>query len=144
MAIKPLAPLRAWEARRVMRAERGRADGELADARLPSPRLAWRVNELVAADNRLRLARQLTDVVHASDERRLPNARPVNRGAVRENRSELLDIAARLFDTRRPVAARGVVLLERLLDNGALFGNGRPIQLRVEAARIREALEPLS
>jgi hypothetical protein len=144
MAIKPLAPLKAWGARRTLRAERARADAELADARLPSPRHAWRIEELLADDHRLQLARQLTDIVHASDERLLPNARPINRGAVRETRAELLDIAARLFDTRRPVAARGVVLLERLLDGGTLYGNGRTVQLRVEAANIREALEPLS
>jgi hypothetical protein len=143
MAIKPLAPLRAWEARRAMRAERARVDAELAESRLPSPRHAWRIEELVADDNRLRLARQLTDVVHASDESRLPNARPINRGAVRESRAELLDIAARLFDTKRPVAARGVVRLERMLNGGTVYGNGRSAQLRVEAARIREALEPL-
>src|SRR5437762_3354310 len=144
MAIKPLAPLKAWEARRAIRAERARVDAELAEARLPSPRHAWRIEELIADENRLRLARQLTDVVHASDESRLPNARPFNRGAVRESRAELLDIAARLFDTRRPVAARGVVLLERMLGGGTLYGNGRSIQLRVEAANVREALEPLS
>ena len=144
MAIKPLAPLRAWEARRTARAERARADAELAEARLPSPRHAWRIEELVADEHRLQLARQLTDVVHASDESRLPNARPINRGAVRESRAELLDIAARLFDTRRPVAARGIVLIERLLAGGALYGSGRSIQLRVEAAAARAALEPLA
>jgi hypothetical protein len=144
MAIKPLAPLRAWEARRTLRADRARADAELAESRLPSPRLAWRINELVTDEHRVQLARQLTDVVHASDERRLPNARPINRGAVRESRAELLDIAARLFDTRRPVAARGVVQLERLLDGGTLYGDGGPRQLQLEAATIRDALEPLT
>jgi hypothetical protein len=142
MAIRPLAPIRAWEARRAMRAERARADAELADARLPSPRHAWRVEELVAEEHRLQLARQLTDIVHASDESRLPSARPINRGAVRESRAELLDIAARLFDTRRSVAARGVVLLERMLAGGTLYGNARSAQLRVEAATVRAALEP--
>jgi hypothetical protein len=126
-----------------MRAERDRADVELADARLPSPRHAWRIEELVNDDNRLRLARQLTDIVHDADERRLPNARPINRGAVRENRAELLAIAARLFDTRQQVAPRGIVLLERMLDGGTLYGSGRAAQLRLDAARIREALEPL-
>src|SRR5438477_19146 len=67
MAIKPLAPLKAWEARRTARAERARADAELADARLPSPRHAWRVEELIADERRLQLARQVTDVVLASD-----------------------------------------------------------------------------
>ena len=128
----------------MLRAERDRADAELADSRLPSPRLAWRINELVTDEHRLQLARQLTDVVHASDERRLPNARPINRGAVRESRSELLDIAARLFDTKRPVAARGIVLLERMLDRGTLYGDDRPRQLQVEAATVRDALEPLT
>jgi hypothetical protein len=126
-----------------MRAERARADAELAGARLPSPRHAWRIEELVCDENRVRLARQVTDVVHAADERLLPNARPINRGAVRESRAELLDIAARLFDTRRPVAPRGVVLLERLLDGGTLYGGGPARQLQVEAATIRDALEPL-
>jgi hypothetical protein len=126
-----------------MRAERDRADVELADARLPSPRHAWRIEELVNDDNRLRLARQLTDIVHDADERRLPNARPINRGAVRETRAELLAIAARLFDTRQQVAPRGIVLLERMLDGGTLYGSGRAAQLRLDAARIREALEPL-
>ena len=142
VAIKPLAPLKAWEARRTVRAERRRADDELAEARLPSPRHAWRVEELVADEHRLQLARQLTDLVHASDESRLPNARPINRGAVRECRAELLDVAARLFDTRRPVAARGIVLLERLLAGGTVYGNGRSVQLHVEAATVRAALEP--
>ena len=53
------------------------------------------------------LARHLTDIVHAADERLLPGASPVDRGAVRECRAQLLELAARVFDTQRPVAARG-------------------------------------
>jgi len=143
MAIKPLAPLRAWEARRALRAERLRADDELAEARLPSPRHAWRIEELVSDENRVRIARRLTDTVHAADERLLPGARPINRGAVRECRAELLELAARVFDTRRPVAARGIVLLERMLERGALYGSGSPAQLRAAALTARDALEPL-
>src|SRR5438094_843502 len=141
MAIKLLAPIRGWEARRALRAARAQADGELAEARLPSPRLAWRIDELISEDNRVQLARHLTDIVHAADERLLPGASPVDRGAVRECRAQLLELAARVFDTQRPVAARGIVLLERMLERGALYGNGRAAKLRLEALAVRDALE---
>ena|SRR6266516_199892 len=141
MALKLLAPLRGWEARRALRAARCRADDELAEARLPSPRLAWRIDELVSVENRVQLARHLTDIVHAADERLLPGASPVDRGAVRECRAQLLELAARVFDTQRPVAARGIVLLERMLERGALYGNGRAAKLRLEALAVRDALE---
>jgi hypothetical protein len=125
MATKLLAPLRSWETRRSLRAARERADAEL-----------------VAEEHRIELARRLTDIVHAADERLLPGASPVNRSAVREARPQLLEVAARVFDTERPVTPRGVVLLQRLLDGGALFGQGRATRLRAEVASVREALEP--
>ena len=84
----------------------------------------------------------MTDIVHAADERLLPSASPVNRSAVREARPQLLEVAARVFDTERPVTPRGVVLLQRLLDDGALFGQGRATGLRAEVVSVREALEP--
>ena len=142
MTMKLLAPLRSWETRRSLRAARERADAELASTRLPSPRLAWRSAELVAEEHRIELARRLADIVHAADERLLPSASPVNRSAVREARPQLLEVAARVFDTERPVTPRGVVLLQRLLDGGALFGQGRATRLRAEVAAVREALEP--
>ena len=89
----------------------------------------------------MQLARHLTDIVHAADERLLPGASPVDRGAVRECRAQLLELAARVFDTQRPVAARGIVLLERMLERGALYGNGRAAKLRLEASAVRDALE---
>ena len=61
-------------------------------------------------------------------------------GAVRECRAQLLELAARVFDTQRPVAARGVVLLERMLERGALYGNGRAAKLRREVSAARDAL----
>jgi len=67
MSFKLLAPVRGWEARRALRAARRRADAELLTTRLPSPRLAWRTEELVAEDSRLELGRSLTDVVHSAD-----------------------------------------------------------------------------
>jgi hypothetical protein len=137
-------PLRGWEARRTLRAERRRADSELLGSRRPSPRLAWRIAELVSDECRIDTARRLTDVVHTADERFLPGASPVDRGAVRQSRAQLLELAARLFDTPRPVAPRGVLLVVQLLEGGALFGNGSGPQLRHDIDEAREALEPLS
>jgi hypothetical protein len=124
MSSRLLAPVRSWETRRALRQARRRADEELLASRLASPRLAWRTAELIAAANRHDLGRSLIDIVHASDERLLPTAAPINRGAVRECRAELLELAARLYDTQ-PVTARGVLLVERLVHDGSgpLYGS---------------------
>ena len=126
MASKLLAPVRSWEARRALRGARRRADEELAATRLPPPRLAWRAAELVADENRIGLARSLTDVVHAADERLLPAASPIARSAVRACRPQLLALAACLFDVSKPVSARGVLRAEHLLADGTgpLYGRG--------------------
>ncbi|HZU19779.1 MAG TPA: hypothetical protein VE982_01040 [Gaiellaceae bacterium] len=142
MASKLLAPVRTWEARRALRAARRTADDELAATRLPPPRLAWRAAELTADANRLGLARSLTDVVHASDERLLPTASPLARAAIRECRPELLALAGRLFDLSLPVTARGVLLVERLLTDGSgpLYGSGDSKRLAEAARRAQAAL----
>jgi hypothetical protein len=143
MSSRLLAPVRGWEARRALRAARRRADGELLTARLPSPRLAWRIDELVADDNRLELSRSLTDVVHSADERLLPSASPLNRASIRASRAQLLQLAARLCDLPRPAAPRGILLVERLLYDGSgpLYGRGGPNRLRAEARHALAALE---
>jgi hypothetical protein len=140
---KLLAPVRSWEARRALRSARRRADEELAATRLPPPRLAWRAAELVADENRIDLGRSLTDVVHAADERLLPAASPIARAAVRECRPQLLAIAARLFEVAKPVPPRGVLLVERLLTDGAgpLYGRGDVERLRVAATNILGLLD---
>src|SRR5581483_5956303 len=126
MASRLLAPVRSWEARRAVRTARRLADAELVSTRLPPPRLAWRAAELVDDDNRLELARSLTDVVHAADERLLPTASPLARRAVRSCRPQLLELAARLYDLSLPVTARGVLLVEQLLTDGSgpMYGQG--------------------
>jgi hypothetical protein len=129
--------------RRALRAERQRADAELVASRRPSPRLAWRIAELVGDEHRVETARRLTDVVHAADERFLPGASPVDRGAVRECRAQLLELAARVCDTSRPVAPRGMLLVLQLLGGGAVYGNGRAPRLRRDVEAAREALEPI-
>jgi hypothetical protein len=143
MHAKLLAPVRSWEARRALRGARRRADEELAATRLPPPRLAWRAAELVADENRIDLARSLTDVVHAADERLLPAASPIARSAVRECRPQLLAIAARLFELSKPVPARGVLLVEQLLTNGSgpLYGRGDSARLLVAATNILAVLD---
>ena len=137
------APLHGWEARRALRAARRAADAELLVTRLPPPRLAWRRDELVEAGHRLQLGRSLTDVVHSSDERFLPNASPIDRGAVRECRSQLLELASRLCDLERAVTPRGVLLVERLLadSSGPLYGRTGIRALARELKRTRQALE---
>ena len=84
----------------------------------PPLRLAWRVEELVTPKNRLDLAHTLRSLVREADARYLPSASPVNRVAVRAEAETLLAVAARLADLERPVAARGVLLVDRLLVDG--------------------------
>lgn len=102
--------------------------------RLPSPRLAWRSAELVAAGHRVALARSLADAVHAADERLLPAASPLDRGAVRECRSGLLELASRICDLDQPIRPRGVLYVERLLVRGALYAptSGERLQGEVD------------
>ncbi len=134
--------LKRWAERRALRAARKHADEQLLESRLPSPRLAWRIAELTSLEHRVQLGRALTEVVHAADERLLPGARPLDRPAIRENRSQLLDVAAALFDRDRAVAPRGILLIEQLLDDGRgpLYGRSEPRRLRVELLHVREAL----
>lgn len=122
MSSRLLAPLHGWEARRALRTARRSADAELVAARLAPPRLAWRTAELTAERNRVALGRSLTDIVRAADERLLPGAAPIDRAAVRANRAQLLELASRLFDAAQPVSPRGILLLERLLNEGPLYG----------------------
>ena len=143
MASKLLVPIRSWEARRALRGARRRADEELAATRLPPPRLAWRAAELVEDENRIDLARSLTDVVHAADERLLPAASPIARAAVRACRPQLLAIAARLFELSSPVSPRSILLVDQLLTDGAgpLYGRGDASRLDAAAKHILAVLD---
>jgi hypothetical protein len=136
------SPWRSWSEHRALVTARRAADEQLLASRLPSPRLAWRVAELLDPTHRVELGRALTDTVHASDERRLPNARPINRGAVRESRAQLLELASCLFDTERAVSPRGVLLVEHLLNDGGspLYGSEAPRRLRLELIEMRGIL----
>ena len=138
-----LAPVRGWEARRALKAARREADVEILASHLPSPRLAWRIEELVDDENRIDLGRAVTGVVHAADERLLPGASPLDRSAVRACRSELLELASRLYDLNTPVRARGVLLVERVLEDGSgpLYGRRDPVRLRAALVDVRGELD---
>ena len=58
-------------------------------------------------------------LVRDANPRYLPGAAPFNRVAVRAAADDVLAMADRLADLERPIAARGVLLLERLLVDGA-------------------------
>ena len=136
--------MRDWERRRALRASRRLADTELISTALAPPRLAWRTAELTAEANRRRLASSITDVVHAASERLLPGSSPIDRGAVREARAVLLELASRLYDQERRVQPRGVLLVERLLSEkrSPLFGGpGGGSELDRAAREALDALE---
>ena len=127
-----------------MRAMRASADAELARRTLPPLRLAWRVEELVATKNRLDLAHSVRSLVRDAQPRYLPSASPFNRLAVRAESDQLLAVAARLADLERPVAARGVVLVDRLLTDGSgpLYDRELADQFGPALDEIRTTLEP--
>lgn len=123
---------------------RASADAELGRRSLPPLRLAWRVEELVATKNRLDLAHSLRSLVRDAQPKYLPSASPFNRLAVRAESDRLNDVASRLADLERPVAARGVVLLDRLLTDGSgpLYDREVGDDLGPTLDRILDALEP--
>lgn len=131
-------------ARRALRALRAAADTDLARRDRPPLRLAWRVEELVGTKNRLDLAHSVRSLVRDARPSYLPSASPFNRLVVRAESDALLVVAARLADLERPVAARGVVLLERLLTDGSgpLYDRDRVDEFGSTLDTILGALEP--
>jgi hypothetical protein len=147
-----VSPLAAWtwhslatlKSRRALRAARAASDDELVRREDTPLRLAWRAEELVAPKNRLELAHSLRSLVRDSAARYLPSASPVNRAAVRCESRTLLELAGRLADVDRAVAARGVILVDRLLVDGSgpLYDRARAAELPHDLERALRALEP--
>jgi hypothetical protein len=111
------AAVRAERARAELRAVRRTADRLiLADSHGAegSEIVRWRMLELVAPDSRVELAQELDRTLRRSDPSRLPSASPLRRGLARRQREQLQRLEERMLDGR-PVTARGVVLLRRLL-----------------------------
>lgn len=112
------AAVRAAHARLELRAVRRTSDRLiLADAHAAevSEIVQWRTLELVAPATRQGLAREVEQTLRSLDPARLPSASPLRRGAARRQRALLLRLEERMLDGRRPVTARGVLLLRRLL-----------------------------
>ncbi len=133
----------SFRQRRQLRAARQIADRELLRSPVPSLRLSWRAAELVIPKHRLDLAHALRRLVHDADARYLPSAHVFNRAAVRVETERLLALADRLTDLERPVAPRGVLLVERLLDDvsGPLRDRDRADELGEAVDDAAEALE---
>jgi hypothetical protein len=136
--------LRRWHERRTLRVARWAADTELARRDAAPLRLAWRVEELVATKSRLDLAHSLRTLVRDARPRYLPSASPVNRIAVRAESETFLALAGRVADLGRPVAPRGIVLLQRLLTepSGPLYDRELVDDLPLYLDTARAALEP--
>ena len=139
------AAVRAERARAELRAIRRSADRLiLASARgvEGSDVARWRTLELVAPESREGLARELEQTLRRMDPGRLPSASPLRRGPVRRHQEQLRRLEERMLDGR-PVTARGVVLLRRLLR-----GPGSPLydehagNLSRAFARVLMELEP--
>jgi hypothetical protein len=130
--------------RRALRTARSAADAELLRREDTPLRLAWRAEELVTPKNRLELAHSLRSLVRDAGVRYLPSASPFNRLVVRAESETLLAVAERLADLRKPVAAHGVVLTERLLVDGSgpLYNRARADEFSLQLVHVLEALEP--
>lgn len=143
VSLRLFQPVREIQKRRALQAERRAADEELIASVLPSPRLAWRVHELVAPDFRLGVSRGITSLIHDADSGRLPGASPLNRPAVRAARPQLLALASRLADLDVHVLPRGVLLADRLVtdSHSPLYDRDRADAVHREVERALTALE---
>jgi hypothetical protein len=111
------AAVRAERARAELRAIRRTADRLIlasATGVEGSDIVRWRTLELVAPPTRQGLARELEQTLGRVDPARLPSASPLRRGVARRHEQMLRRLEARMLDGR-PVTARGVLLLRRLL-----------------------------
>jgi hypothetical protein len=109
--------VRATRARGELHAVRRAADRViLADAHAAegSDIVRWRTLELVAPAPREEIAREIAQTLRRLDPARLPSASPLRRGIARRHEELLRRLEQRMLDGR-PVTARGVLLLQRLL-----------------------------
>jgi hypothetical protein len=114
----PWYTLHGLQARRAQRAARRTADAELVGREFAPLQLAWRVEELTTPKNRLKLAGTLRSLVRDASPRYLPGASPFNRLAIRAEADTLNALVSRLSELDRPVAARGILLIDGLLADG--------------------------
>jgi len=129
--------------RRELRAARDAADEELLVGGLPTTLTTWRADELTSTKNRLELAGSVRRLVRMADARYLPGATPLNRLVVREEAETLGALADRLEDLERPVSARGMLLMDKLVTDGygPLYVPYRAGELHWTLPRIAKSLD---
>lgn len=133
-------------ARRDVRRLRRVADSELrrpSTLYLHSGLVACRSKQLTSPRHRATLARSVTRTVKHLSPNRLPGATPLNRVAVRPHADLLFLIAEKLRAQDRPVAPRGVLLVEELLTspNSPLYAPEPPSELRQSLIACLDALD---
>jgi hypothetical protein len=101
-------------AARALRAARQRADANDWIRRGYESRFRWRVAELTSRRERKTIARSVRGVIRELDAGAPLGPVPLNRRALRANRSLLEALSGRLVDLR-PVSAAGMVAVEHLL-----------------------------
>jgi hypothetical protein len=103
---------------------------------------AWRIDELTSAAYRRCLARAVGRVLVELGDRPLAPLSPLNRKVLLPHRELIGRLAARLSDVDRPVAAAGVLAVDRLLSSpgSALYDEGHDV--RAELAETLTRLEP--
>jgi hypothetical protein len=104
--------------------------------------IRWRTLELVSAETRSDLAREIERTLRSANPARLPSASPLRRGVIRRHQELLRRIEARLLDSR-PVSARGVLRLRHLLrDPGSTLYDEHAGDLSRALGRVLLELEP--
>jgi hypothetical protein len=132
---------------RANRVRRERADAQLVSLTTNEvPRgLRWRAVELTRARERRRLAESLRSLLRTADDPVTASraAVPLNRLAILRQRRAVEEIAAALADMHRPISARAVILVRRLLLDGLespLYSPQHADELGTRLARVRALL----
>jgi hypothetical protein len=137
--------VRAERARAELRAIRRSADRLILASAVGvegSDVIRWRTLELVDPATRQGLARELDQTLRRIDPARLPSASPLRRGVARRHGEMLGRLEERMLDGR-PVTARGVLQLRRLLrDPASPLYDDHAGDLSRALARVLVELEP--
>ncbi len=118
--------------------DRAKADRLLLAGHRSSPELEWRAEELTSERQRKALAKSLHALVASLGQNVVMTAQVVNRPAARAQRARLTAIGDRLLRLEKPVSARGVLMVRRLLADG-----GSPLYDRRHADELPERLDIL-
>ena len=139
------AAVRAERARAELRAIRRTTDRLILASAVGvegSDVVRWRTLELVAPSTRQGLAREVEQTLRRIDPARLPSASPLRRGVARRHGEMLGRLEDRMLDGR-PVTARGVLQLQRLLrDPASPLYDEHAGDLSRALARVLLELEP--